>query len=167
MDYKKRVQAAMDKFSKKQLKTKRKKKNENREGPVVLEIKNTLAKVGFDLNGVEAKAVWNPREGRYMSTQAAPGFPDLCGSGPDGESVWIEVKAKGKRHTIRHAQFEFLLNKIKRNCFAICSDNAEYAIAAFNKWKALNNLDRQNFLISELPKAIKFLECANDDENLF
>lgn len=167
MDYKKRISKAINSFSKKELKTKRKKKNENKEGPVVLEIKNELTKLGFELNVVEAKAVWNTSVGAYMSGQVSPGFPDLCGNGPDGESVWIEVKAKGKRYTIRPAQFHFLLEKIKRNCFAICSDSAEYAIEAFNKWKTLDKLDRQNFLIAELPKALKFLDSVNGEENLF
>jgi hypothetical protein len=168
MDYKKRVSNAINKFAKRELKTKApRKKNANLEGPVVLEIKNDLTKLGFNLNVVEAKAVWNTGAGAYMSGQVSPGFPDLCGNGPDGESVWIEVKAKGKRYTISPAQFHFLLAKIKQNCFAVCSDSSEYVIRVFNEWKTMDKVDRQNFLILELPKNLKFLDAANGSGDLF
>jgi hypothetical protein len=162
-DLKKRVESAMLNFSKKQLPNKKRAKNRNVEGPVVLEIKNKLFELGFSLDIVEAKATWNERAGRYMSSQAVPGFPDLCGTGPDGESVWIEVKARGKRYTIRPAQFNFLLEKIKQGAFAVCADSSAYVIDCFNKWKTLDRVARQNFLISELPKALKFLEAENEE----
>jgi hypothetical protein len=162
-DVKKRVEKAMMKFAEKQLPKKRRSKNENKEGPVVLEIKNALFAIGFSLDVVEAKATWNERAGRYMSSQAVPGFPDLCGTGPDGESVWIEVKARGKRHTIRPTQFNFLLEKIKQGAFGVCADSSAYVIECFRKWKSLERMSRQNFLIAELPKALKFLEAENDE----
>jgi hypothetical protein len=163
IDHKKRIMSIVKRLHKKELRSKRKKNNENLEGPVVLEIKNELFKLGFSLDVVEAKATWNERAGRYISSQAVPGFPDLCGTGPDGESVWIEVKARGKRHTIRPAQFNFLLEKIKQGAFAICADSSQYAIELFNKWKSMDKTARRNFLISNLPKAIKFLEAENDE----
>jgi len=152
MDYKKRIEKSILRFSKAQLpKQPRKKKNENQEGPVVLEIKKGLTALGFDLNIVEAKAVYNHAAGRYISGQVDPGYPDLSGNGPNGESVFIEVKASGKRSTLRLEQYAFLKNKIDKNCFAICADSFEYALNAFNTWIKLSPALRRDFLLAELP----------------
>jgi hypothetical protein len=152
MTYKKRIEKALMKFSSRSLpKTPRKKKNQNLEGPVVLEIKKGLTAIGFDLNIIEAKATYNESAGRYISGQVDPGYPDLSGNGPSGESVFIEVKAKGKRSTLRLEQFSFLKNKIDKGCFAICADSLEYCVLTFNAWLKLPANLKKDFLLAELP----------------
>lgn len=147
-NYKDRVRKAIEKNHQKAL-PKKKKKWTDREGPVVIEIKNALEKVGFSIHRVEARAVWNPDAGRYMDGQTEASFPDLCGCGPDGESVWVEVKAKGKRFATSYGQFEFLKEKIIKGCFAIVADQPDFALKNFLRWK--NHPTPKKFLLSLLP----------------
>lgn len=85
-----------------------------------------------------------------MNGKTRPGFPDMCGNTPDGHSVWIEVKAPGRRNTIRPDQREFLLGKIATNCFAICCDSTQYFDRVSAEWRTSGN--RKALLLKELPE---------------
>lgn len=148
-DHRKSILSAINKFSEKQLKPKRKKPNRNIEGPVVLEIYNHLKSLGWSMSIVEAKSVYNEQAGRYMNGKTHPGYPDLSGNTPDGIAVFIEVKAPNKRSTIRPEQHEFLIEKIDTNCFAIVSDSVEYTIKAYKAWMFSDI--KKSFLLHELP----------------
>lgn len=151
MDFKKRVQAAIDKFSEKQLPKKpRKKRNENVEGPVVLAIKNHLNGLGWDMKVIEAKAVFNEKAGRYISSQADPGTSDLCGNDPNGHAAFIEVKALGKLKTLRLEQRDFLISKIDRNCFACVADSVERVMHIYAEWCITEF--KKAYLLKQLPE---------------
>ena len=143
---------SMEKFSARQLKkaAPRAKRNENVEGPVVLEIKNGLNILGWDLQVIESKAVYSESAGRYIGGQTKAGTSDLVGNTPDGIAAFIEVKAKGKRSTLRPDQHMFLSEKIMRNCFAICADSLDSAKSQYEGWLAADN--KKKYLGESLPK---------------
>lgn len=149
-DHKKRIEAAIGKWSAKQLpKPPRKKSNAKPEAEFLLVLKKHLTALGWSMTIVEAKANFSEESGRYVNGAVAAGFPDLSGNMPDGRAVFIEVKAPGKRSTIRPAQHEFLIGKISTNCFAICCDSIEYFERVFSEWKKAEN--QKAFLLKELP----------------
>lgn len=153
-DHKKRVEAAIGKWSQKQLDQNTPTKirsNDKPEARFLLELKNYLTAKGWDMTIIEAKANYSEASGRYTSGAVAAGYPDLSGNMPDGTAVYIEVKAPGKRSTIRPAQREFLLRKIKTNCFAICCDSIEYFERVYGEWYASDSVRYQDVLEKELP----------------
>lgn len=154
-EYKKSVFSAINTWSKKQLPRtpRKKKKNSNPEGKFVLVLKKHLETLGFSIDIVEAKAVYNESAGRYMNGKARPGFPDMVGNTPNGLSVWIEVKAPGKRNNVRVEQHAFLLKKINMGCFAIVCDSIEYFDKLLLEWKQAP--DRKQVLLEALPKLPK------------
>lgn len=104
----------------------------------------------FDVNVVEAKAVFNPKIKRYISGMTTPGFPDVVGNDCDGNAVFVELKAPGRRSTIRDDQYRFLMRKIESNCFAVCIDSLGMLQQLYNGWKSLDRDDRQDFLLTQL-----------------
>ena len=149
-EYKKRVEAAINKWSTKQLPKPKRKPNKNPEGEFVLVLKKHLESQGFSIDVVEAKAVFSEESQRYTNGKTRPGFPDMVGNSPSGISVWIEVKAPGRRNTVRPDQHEFLIGKIATNCFAIVCDSTEYFDRAWNEYRASHN--KKALLLRELPK---------------
>lgn len=149
-DAKKRIEAAIHKWSKKQLpKPERKKKNDKPEARFVLELKKYLTELGWDVTIIEAKANYSEESGRYTHGAVASGYPDISGNLPNGLACYIETKAPGKRSTIRPAQHEFLTRKISTNCFAICCDSIEYFEKVFSEWQTSQS--RKALLLKELP----------------
>ena len=144
----------LDKEIKKNNRTKR--TNASPEKEVEKLCMDWLQRNGFDCCVVEAKASFSEKTQRYTSQSVAPGFPDICGNTVDGIAVWIELKAPGRRSTIRPKQAEFLERKIKMKCFAVCVDTPE---RLDHYWKAWNSHIRagQNalavkFLLDALPR---------------
>lgn len=159
-DYKNRVRKSIESFSiRNNGLQKRKKTNNNIEGPVVLEILNYLKLINWSVDIVEAKGVYNESAGRYLHGKTRPGFSDICGNMPNGIAIWIEVKAPGKRKTIRVEQYQFLIEKISSNCFAIVCDGIDYFKYIFNEWIISNN--KKATLLNELPQLPKKL---NDND---
>lgn len=149
------AQDALLKYSQKQLKTARTRKRRNKkpEEEAVREICTWCEKQKWSVHRVESKAVYSRAAGRYLRGQAASGFPDLVGNTGHGQGVFIEVKAKGKRSTIKPHQVIFLKEKIKTGCFAICADSA---VCINNMWTiycSLNNDMRKKYLLDNLPKS--------------
>jgi len=148
---------ALDNYLKKQLKsdmqTIYKKPNGQPEKEFVKILMKYLEQQGFSCHVVESKAVWNPKANRYISGQAEKGFPDICGCGPEGQSVWIEAKAQDRRNTLRPEQREFLEKKLEMGCFAIVCDKIEFFDFAWKKWQtAPTYLEKVNFLKNCLPQ---------------
>jgi len=114
-----------------------------------LELKKHLAELGWSMTIIEARANFSEESQRYTSGAVAAGYPDLSGNMADGRAVFIEVKAKGKRSTIRPAQHQFLIGKISSNCFAACIDSIECFEKLFSEWK--NSQNRKALLLKELP----------------
>lgn len=119
----------------------------------LLPLKKHLEAKEWSMTIIEAKANFSEESGRYTWGAVEPGFPDLSGNMPTGLAVFIEVKAPGKRSTIRPAQREFLLRKIATNCFAICCDSIEYFERVFGEWQKAEN--KKALLLRELPELAK------------
>lgn len=95
----------------------------------------------FSINVIEAKATWSPEVGRYTSGQTAPGVVDLFGCTPDGLGCFIELKAPGRRATLREGQRAFLIDKIKCGCFAVCIDSVECLEIVWNEFQHRRKMD--------------------------
>ena len=141
-DQKTRAKAALDGYLRRQLKKDagptRKNKSPERDF-VKGEVLPWLKMNGFDVNVVEAKAVYNVKAGRYMTGQTDAGLSDIVGNDRDGMAVFLEIKAPGKRGVIRNKkhwhQREFLLRKIETNCFAGCFDSIEDLDRVYQAYK--------------------------------
>lgn len=162
---------AIKSFEKKNLPKKTKPRKKKNSAPEAALVKNFLKfakqhKALFDLNVIEAKAVYNQQAGMYLSGQVASGYPDISGNDKFGHAMFLEAKAPGKRSTLRADQYEFLMRKIEMNCFAICFDSIQYFKDTYKTWHALNIDDRKNYLINELPVP-KLLRVQNNDDPLF
>lgn len=118
---------------------------------------------GLDLHVVESKAVYSASAGRYLRGQTEAGMPDLIGN-YQGLSVWIELKAPGRRGTLKAHQFEFLVAKAKAGCFACCTDSVYHVESLFKSFLDADDKSRVSMLLSDLPKP----KCFDaDDEDLF
>lgn len=93
-------------------------------------------KIGWSLDVIESKAQFSPAAGTYRKSQAAPeGFSDMVGISHDNTPVYIELKAKGKRNTLREEQARFLATKVCFGAFAIVTDDPEHCKLVWNQWE--------------------------------
>lgn len=151
------VKDALEKFSQKDAskwakKTKPSKKNKKPEKEVEREVMQWLDSHGFSCHVVESKAVYSAAAGRYVRGQTVQGFPDIVGCDPNGIAVFIELKAKGRRSTIKEHQTEFLKKKLRMGAFALCCDSASYLASAYNNYMKVAKENRAYLLESILPK---------------
>lgn len=146
-------------YNKKQIKksVKRKKKRSGPSPEKIVEksVMNWLNSQGFSCNVIEAKAVYNAQAGRYLRGQTDAGFPDIAGCTPNGLGCFIELKAKGKRSTLKEHQREFLINKINCGAFAVCVDSDECLADIVSKFKSCTIDKRKKLLLDHLPKKRK------------
>jgi hypothetical protein len=161
-EFRKRVEAAVLRHHKKQLPKERRGPNDNPEARVVLALKKHLHSLGFSMDVVDS-STYNKQAGYNTHNVTTPGFSDLVGCSNQGLSVYIEVKAPGKRNNVSHAQREFLTAKIKSNCFAIVCDSCAYFDRVWAQFQFV--VDRQALLLVELPK-MTAVERRRTDENL-
>ena len=152
-DYKARVKAATEKYLTKNDPNKVHRKNEEPERELQKEVIKWLNSIGWDVDSIDSKAQFSEGQGRYISQNAKPGISDVVGNDPNGIAVYIEMKAPGRRSSLRHNQRLFLLRKIKTNCFAIVADSKEFISTAYKRW-SLDYADRAKrnaILLSLLP----------------
>lgn len=153
------VTRAVESFLTKALKKPTGRKNKHPERDVQDLVMDWLRANNFSCNVVESKAVYNPKAGRYITGQAVEGFTDICGCDESGLAVFIELKAPGKRNTLRHKQKEFILNKISYNAFACVIDSVDGLEFLYKRWLGLRfnkkMTDAQNMLRTALPIAPK------------
>lgn len=148
---------ALMRFYKKQLKPKRtKQKNSKPEFEFKKVAKRWLEDTGFSINVVESKAVWNHNAGGFIRGQTDAGFSDIVGVTPvRGVACYIELKAPGKRSTLKPHQFDFLVGKIDKFAFAICTDSLAHMEPLYNAWANLYSLgmymEAKNLLLKDLP----------------
>lgn len=89
----------------------------------------------WELDVIESKAQYNVAAGTYRKSKAAPeGFADMVGFSHNLEPVYLELKAPGKRHTVRDEQLVFLVKKIVRGAFAIVTDDPKHMTDHYNEW---------------------------------
>ncbi len=150
-DYKARVRGAMEKYYKKNDQTRVPRHNQSPERDLQKEVINWLNSLGFSVDNVESKAQFSETMQRYISQPNAPGLPDIIGNDPNGHSVYIEMKAPGKRSTLREKQRIFLNKKIDSNAFAIVVDSKEDIWKWYGHWSFLSRADRVTYLRGLLP----------------
>lgn len=145
-----------------------KRKNKKPEKEVEKVVMEWLDNHNFSCHVVESKAVYNASAGRYLKGQTVPGCSDIIGCTPDGVSVWIELKAPGRRSTVSDSQREFLHSKIERGCFAVVVDSVDELQHLYANWckHKVRNLkpSAKKYLYDSLPKKRK--NDAKDDLGL-
>jgi hypothetical protein len=156
MSAKDALYAYYSKQAKKSLKPRRKSKNASPENDFKAEIVNWLESQNFLINVVESKAVYSVSAGRYLRGQTEAGFSDLVGVTPyRGVACFIELKAPGKRTTLREAQRAFLISKINHQAFAVCVDSIDSFRTVYVAWLDLIQKERimeaKNLLLKHLP----------------
>ena len=148
---------------------KKKTKNEKPEKVTEAEVIQWLSDRKFNFNVVEAKAVYSVSAGRYLSGQTDPGFSDIVANDSSGRAFFIELKAKGKKSTLKSHQYIFLKEKIEMNCFACVCDSAEMLDKIYLKWGSFlargEHEMAMDYLLEQLyvPKEIREM----DSEPLF
>lgn len=107
---------------------------------------------GFDVTVIEAKATFNQKRSRFIAQSVAPGTCDIVGNDSAGRAVFIELKAPGRRSTLREQQRDFLQRKIKTGCFAVVVDSVEMLKEFYSVWTSHDASLRFHYLESVLPK---------------
>jgi hypothetical protein len=136
---------------KKSVKKKKKRTGVTPEKMVEKDVMHWLSTNGFSCNVVESKAVYSAQSGRYLRGQTDAGFPDICGCSPNGLGVFIELKAKGRRSTLKDHQRAFLIDKINRGAFAVCVDSVDCLRDISLKFKHSDHEARKELLLNHLP----------------
>lgn len=139
-----------------------KRKNAKPEKFLEKEVLAWASSKAIHLHVVEAKAVYSQSAGRYLRGQAEAGLPDLIGN-IEGLSVWIELKAKGRRSTLKPHQQAFLIAKIEQGCFAACIDSVDQLESLLSTYFKTAFSDRAKLLLDHLPKKKSGLENAEDE----
>lgn len=154
------VKSALERYYAKQIKTEAKprRKNQRPEFEFKKIAKKWLEEKGFSINVVESKAVYSESSGRYISGQTDSGFSDIVGVTPlRGVACYIELKAPGSRARLKEHQRQFLISKIDRFAFAVCTDSIHHLETRYNLWANLYDMgmymEAKNFLLKDLPKS--------------
>lgn len=153
MDFRSRVQKAMERHHAKLNRTKRSKPNGKPEKEVERACMEWLTANGFSCHVVESKAVYSHKAGRYIQGQTDQGFSDCVGVyGANGTAVFIEFKAPGRAWKLRPAQKHFLRTKIEHNAFACVVDSVERLQKIWTEFLANRPTGaHQEYLFSQLP----------------
>ena len=153
------VEKALLKYHEKQLPKKKKSRkgpNKKPEKELVKHLLSWSKTHKIDLQVVESQNVYSQASGKYTQAQTKSGTPDLIGNSRTGLSVWIEAKAPGRLSTLRENQREFLVRKIRSNCFAVVVDSVDRLNTLyFNFLKFNNRKQAQEYLLFQLPKLKK------------
>ncbi len=130
MDHKNRViKAIQDHYARNKPKPKR--ARVEREEVMVEAIQFWAKEKGISLKRYESKAIKQSVGGRtiWRNSGMQYGTPDLMGTGR-GYTVAIEVKAPGRRSTLRAMQREFLIDVIAQGGFGVVADDVD----VLNNW---------------------------------
>lgn len=138
-DYKKRIEASVLGYATKQLKSSSpKRKNTKPEKLIEQECLLWMRSKDWDVNIYEAKATYNIKAGRYLSSAMKAGTADCMGVTNDGIAVFIEFKAKGRLSTFalekNYRQQQFLISKINHGAFACVVDSAQLLQSYYLQW---------------------------------
>lgn len=124
-------------------------KNKTPEDDLRKKIIITCKKDGFKLYITDSKARWSNEADGYISEKYDKGMSDVSGD-KEGIACYVEIKAPGKLSTLKPHQREFLLEKIRRGCFAVCVDSYELLYNTWLEW--FNRGKYKNILINALPR---------------
>lgn len=161
-EHKKRVRAAMERHHQKLLPKPARAPSTNPERAFAHQLLKHMRANGFSMDIVDS-STFNKQAGYHTQSVHTVGFSDLVGCCLEGRAIYIEVKAPGKRNTLRPAQRVFLTAKINSNAFAIVCDSLQ----SFDvQWASfLLSVDRKRYLLDQLPK-LSAEEKRRDDTNL-
>jgi len=93
---------------------------------------------------VDSKGVFVPGAKRFVASKTTKGVSDLIMCNNWGQFIAVEVKAKGRRSTVKPEQFDFLESIIERDGIAIVSDSLDSFVDTYNlsmSFKLSNNHD--------------------------
>jgi hypothetical protein len=153
---------ALNRFYKKHAKAVAPKKRRTKNAKPEFELKKLVMKWlinnGFNCNVVESKAVFSAAAGGYIRGQTDAGFSDLVGVCPyAGIACFIELKAPGKRATLKEHQRKFLLDKATWFSFSVCVDSVELLESTYRTWVSMVSRgqvqEARTYLIQSLPVA--------------
>lgn len=143
------TKAALMRYYERQL-PKEKRKNEKPEKIVEAEVLAWCRSKEWFIQCFEAKSVFSEKQSRYISSTMKTGTPDLIGITNNGLFAAIELKAPGRRSTLRPKQRKFLIEIISRGGFAVCTDSV-FLLSSF--WEKFNHSEnKKTYLLSILPK---------------
>lgn len=145
---------ALHGYEKRQLKKSQgpQRKNKKPEKQVEADILKWAKERGLFLHVVEAKAVWSEKRQSYTSSSVAAGFLDIVGNYKH-LALYIELKAPGRKSSLRDNQRRFINNKISQGAFACVVDSVDDLQNLFESWLVTKDLTkRQELLYAHLPK---------------
>lgn len=136
--------------------SKPKRRNQKPEKLVEHECVALMRALGWDVAIYEAKGIYNPHAGRYVSQRMRAGTVDCQGVMQNGTFVAVEFKAPGKRSTFNSPrsgrQKEYLIQKIHHNAFAVVVDSSQLLKQLYETWVEITDEDeRRQFLLKSLP----------------
>lgn len=133
---------------------KRKKKRKKPEEDVVKALLSFYKTHGFFVKRYESKAKFIG--GEWTAGGLSFGTPDLMGVCPSGFMHAVEVKAPGRRASLRTEQEKFLKKVISCNGFAYVCDDVDALKEVYGKWISYRSQSlRRQYLISLFPKKVK------------
>lgn len=149
------TEAALNRYYERQLRQKKTRaKNKQPEKQVAAECVTALRALGAEVQIIEAKAVYNPRVGRYLRGQTNAGTCDCFGVLASGTACFIEFKAPGRLKTLKPHQREYLRSKIDNHAFACVVDSAEMLNNIYSNyinWLAQSKNQAKHYLLNLLP----------------
>lgn len=128
-------------------------KNKKPEKLVEQKVLSMAHALGMSLDVIESKAVFSVRAKRYVRGSAPIGMSDLVGNDKKGRAVFVELKSQKSKNNLRPEQREFLLRKIRSNCFACTVHEADQFLSLYNEWDAFQDRTMaQEFLLALILK---------------
>ena len=153
-DFKSRIRASVEKHASKELgQNLPKRKNKKPERKLQGEMLAWLSARGCFVFPLESRAVYSVAAGRFLESQTRVGASDILGLTPDGLFLAVEVKARGRRSTLRDSQRIFLESVLSRGGFAVCSDSIEHLDKLYHSWLKTHPSSRARLLQIDLPPA--------------
>lgn len=158
-DPRERARKALENYYRDQLPKKYERKisrNNRPEKEVEKECLAWMRDQGWDVQIYEAKAVFNPKAGRYLSQTMKAGTVDCQGVLPGGTFVAVEFKAKQRISTFNHQrnyrQKQYLIGKISNGAFGCVVSSALRLEQIYNCWRDLKTAEeRRSYLMGCLP----------------
>jgi hypothetical protein len=166
-DHKDRIKKAVEAFTEKHRpKAGPSRHNASPEKDLEKIILEWMRKNGFHVNVVESKATFSHTQQRFISNSVKSGFADIVGNHNSGIAVFVELKAPGRRSTLRENQREFLLSKIETGCFAVCVDSVEMLCAQWDEFLTHKRRNQHLLAVDFLKVALPAKKAIKDNEPL-
>lgn len=153
-DFKARIIKAINKFETKHVLVNDtpKRRNEKPEKEVERQVLILAKSKNWFVKVIEAKGTYSEQAKRYMQGQVKKGTADIIGVDENGFHLEIELKAAGRRSTLKEHQRLNLIEVINRNGFGCVTDNHYHLNNLYCEWLLLNPNQRRELLLNDLPK---------------